>query len=134
MTNFKFASVIECVNAAKAAESATTKRGLGEMTESEAIQRIINATAANDGWSRAITIAPTDDKTEVWVKINRALPSQEQKDTARAIRPAIRALGGKAYLRYKDGKLLTPYIWTIPAAAYKRAMYWRNIENTGFAI
>lgn len=132
MRNFKFAINIECANAAKAAQSATNKT-LGAMTEAEAAQRIVNATMANDGMTRAIVIAPTEDKTEVWVKINRNIPLSEQNDTARAIRPAIRALGGKPYLRYKDGKLLTKNIWLVPAENYKRAMFWRK-ENTSATI
>lgn len=135
MSNFVFAQNIENATAAKAAQSATAKKTLGQMTDREAIERIINAVKANDGITRAIVIEPTSDKTEVWLTINRSLPSDEKRDIARAIRPAIRALGGHPYLRYRDGRLITPNFWLLPADRYKAAMAAYNFWNcTNVAI
>lgn len=126
MTKFQFATNIECVNAAKAAQSATENIEHCTMGLIEALDRLYRLVPANDGVSRAVIIEPTDDKTEVWVSINKALPVWERRDTARALRPVIRAFGGRQVNRYRNGKRVLFDTWRIDAKVYREAIAARD--------
>lgn len=133
MTQFKFATNIESINAAKAAKSATNNIANCTMGLIEALDRLYRLVPANDGVSRAVIIAPSDDKTEVWVSINKALSVWERRDTARALRPVIRAFGGHQVNRYHNGKRVLFDTWRINADTYKSAVaahdFW-SVESS----
>lgn len=120
MSNFVFAQNIESINAAKAAQSSTHK-ARRPMNEVAAIGRIYDLVRANDGVSRAVIISPTADMKDVWVSINQALDYSERNNIARAIRPAITALGGKQVHRFANGKRKVYQTWRIDAETYKAA-------------
>lgn len=130
MTQFKFATNIESINAAKAAKSATAPRMMNEV---QAIQRIHDLVRANDGVTRAVIIEPHASDNEVWVSINKALPTYEKRDIARSLRPAILALSGHQVNRYHNGKRVLFDTWRINADTYKSAVaahdFW-SVESS----